>query len=76
MTRILDGMESRKWIARGRDPNDARVRLVRLTADGRALRKKLVPVARAIVAKAEAGIAEADLVRTRDTLRKIAANLE
>ena len=75
MTRILDGMEARRWIARGRDPDDARVRLVRLTAAGRALRKRLVPVARAIVARAEAGIAERDLVTTRATLRRIAANL-
>src|SRR5262249_6888808 len=75
MTRILDGMEARGWIARGRDPDDARIRLVRLTADGRALRKQLVPIARAIVARAEAGIAEADLITTRETLRRIAANL-
>ena len=76
MTRILDGMEARAWIARGRDPSDARIRLVRLTAAGRALRKRLVPVARAIVARAEHGIAERDLVTTRETLRRIAANLD
>jgi DNA-binding MarR family transcriptional regulator len=76
MTRILDGMASRGWIARGRDPDDARVRLVRLTADGRALRKRLVPVARAIVAHAERGIPESDLMTTRVTLRRIAANLD
>jgi DNA-binding MarR family transcriptional regulator len=76
MTRILDGMESRGWLTRGRDPDDARVRVVRLTPEGRALRKQLVPVAKAIVARAEAGIREADLVTTRETLRRIAANLE
>jgi DNA-binding MarR family transcriptional regulator len=76
MTRILDGMDTRGWITRGRDPSDARVRLVRLSAEGRALRKKLVPVAKAIVARAEAGIADKDLVTTRETLRRIAANLE
>ena len=76
MTRILDGMQARGWIARGKDPDDARVRLVRLTAAGRALRKRLVPVARAIVARAEAGIPERDLVTTRATLRRIAANLD
>jgi MarR family transcriptional regulator, organic hydroperoxide resistance regulator len=76
ITRILDGMEARGWISRGRDPDDARVRLVRLTAAGRALRKQMVPIAKAIVARAEAGIDEADLITTRDTLRRIAANLE
>jgi MarR family transcriptional regulator, organic hydroperoxide resistance regulator len=76
MTRILDGMEGRGWIARGRDPDDARVRLVRLSGEGRALRKKMVPIARAIVTRAEAGIDEADLVTTRETLRRIAANLD
>ena len=76
MTRILDGMAARGWITRGRDPDDARVRLVRLTPEGRALRKKMVPIAKAIVARAEAGIRDADLVTTRETLRRIAANLE
>ena len=76
MTRILDGMEARGWIERGRDPDDARIRLVRLSAEGRALRKQMVPIARAIVRRAEAGIPEADLVTTRETLRRIAANLE
>jgi DNA-binding MarR family transcriptional regulator len=76
MTRILDGMDARGWIARVKDPSDARVRLVRLSAEGRALRKKMVPIAKAIVARAEAGIAEKDLVTTRETLRRIAANLE
>jgi len=76
ITRILVGMEQRGWIKRGHDPHDGRVRFVRLTAEGRALRKQLVPVARAIVARAEAGISERDLVTTRETLRRIAANLE
>ncbi len=76
MTRILDGMAARGWITRGRDPDDARVRLVRLSPEGRALRKKMVPIAKAIVERAEAGIAEADLVTTRATLRRITANLE
>ena len=76
MTRILDGMDARGWITRGKDPDDARIRLVRLSPEGRALRKKLVPIAKAIVARAEAGIAEKDLITTRETLRRIAANLE
>lgn len=76
MSRILDGMARRGLLERRADAESARVWRVHLTPQGRALRKKLVPVARKLVARAQRGISDADLETTRDTLAKMFANLE
>jgi DNA-binding MarR family transcriptional regulator len=75
MSRILDGMQERGILEREVDPNDSRVRIVRLTRRGRALQKKLVPVVQGLVERAVDGIDEKDLVTTRSTLRKMFANV-
>lgn len=76
MSRILDGMQDRELLEREVDPNDSRVRIVRLTRRGRALQKKLVPVVQGLVERIVEGIDEKDLVTTRTTLRKMFANVE
>ena len=75
MSRILDTMEAAGLLTRTIDDKDARSRIVQLTREGKALRKKLVPVAKSIVARLEAGIPEADLLTTRRTLRRLFENL-
>jgi DNA-binding MarR family transcriptional regulator len=76
MSRILDTMEASGLLQRKPDPDDARSRFVFLTRDGKALRKKLVPIAKALVAELERGIPEEHLLLTRDTLRRMFRNLE
>jgi MarR family transcriptional regulator, organic hydroperoxide resistance regulator len=75
MSRILDTMEKHELVARHEDPQDARSRLVRLTRRGKALREKLVPVAKQLVARLEQGIPEADLETTHRTLSRMLENL-
>lgn len=74
MSRIVDGMVARELIERRPNPEDGRVRLVHLTRYGRALQKKLVPLAEQIVATMVEGVDERALVTTRDTLRRMFAN--
>ncbi len=74
MSRIIDGLESRELLERRAHPEDGRVRLVHLTRAGKALEKKLVPLAEKIVTDLVAGIDERALVTTRNTLRKMFAN--
>jgi MarR family transcriptional regulator, organic hydroperoxide resistance regulator len=74
MSRIIDGLESRELLVRRAHPDDGRVRLVHLTRAGKALEKKLVPLAEKIVADLVEGIDERALVTTRNTLRKMFAN--
>ena len=75
MSRILDTMEAGGLVTRTVDAKDARSRIVQLTREGKALRKKLVPVAKGLVSQLEAGIPEADLLVTRQTLRRLFENL-
>lgn len=75
MSRILDSMEKAGLLTRTVDEKDARSRIVALTREGKALRKKLVPVAKGLVARLEAGVPEADLLITRRTLRRLFENL-
>jgi DNA-binding MarR family transcriptional regulator len=75
ISRILDGMQTRGLIERLVHPKDARSRLVRLTAKGRALRKKLVPVVERIVGRMVRDIPERDLLTTRAALRRMFENL-
>jgi len=41
MTRLIDGLEKRSWVTRGKAEDDARRVLVRLTADGKKEAKRL-----------------------------------
>lgn len=75
MSRILDSMEAGGLVTRTVDSQDARTRIIALTREGKALRKKLVPIAKGLVAQLEAGVSEADLLITRQTLRRLFENL-
>ena len=54
---------------------DGRVRRVHLTREGRALQRKLVPVAERLVARMTAGIDDRTLSATRGVLRRMFDNL-
>src|SRR6187402_290231 len=75
MSRILDSMEKAGLLTRTVDEKDARAKIVELTREGKALRKKLVPVAKGLVERLEADVPEADLLVTRRTLRRLFENL-
>jgi DNA-binding MarR family transcriptional regulator len=75
MSRILDGMETRGLLERRVDAQDGRARIIHLTRRGRELQKKLVPLVERIVTRMVEGVDEADLVTTRNTLRKLFQNI-
>lgn len=75
MSRILDVLEARELLTRNPHPEDGRARVVYLTKAGRALEKELVPVVEKIVREMVEGIDERALVTTRNTLRKMFANM-
>ena len=75
MSRILRTMEEHDLVVRRLSADDGRARAVHLTERGRALRKKLVPVARDLVERLAAGIPAADIEVTRRTLRRMFENL-
>jgi len=75
MSRILATMEKSGLVERGVDEKDARSRVVKLTRTGKALQGKLVPIAKALVARLEKGIPERDLELTHKTLGRMLQNL-
>lgn len=75
MTRILDTMQENGLIVREVDERDARARVICLTREAKALQKRLVPIAKALVARLERGVPEHDLEVTRRTLRRMFENL-
>ncbi len=75
MSRIVDSMEARGLVERRIDEEDARARRIHLTRRGRAIEKKLVPVAEDIVVRMTHGIDARALETTRDALRKMFTNL-
>lgn len=76
MSRILSGMERRGWVERRADESNQRIWRIHLTPAGAALRRALVPKAQALVAQSLRGISKSDLVTTRETLKKMFANLD
>jgi MarR family transcriptional regulator, organic hydroperoxide resistance regulator len=76
ISRAVDVLESRSIVERRNSVEDARLRLVFLTRQGKSLRRKLVPVVRGLVERLESGVTELELIITRQTLRRMAANMD
>jgi len=76
MSRIIDAMERQDLLERRPHPTDGRSRTVHLTRHGRALEKKLVPLVGELVAGMVKGVDDRALATTRNTLKKMFANLE
>jgi MarR family transcriptional regulator, organic hydroperoxide resistance regulator len=72
--RILVRLERKGLVTRAPDPADRRVQLVRLTEEGHRLREVLVPLARAVLARALRGIPPGEVAATLDVLRRVDRN--
>ena len=71
----LNAMEKRGYIERRQAPNNKKNVYVFLTAKGRGLRAKLVPLAEEVNRIAVSGVRAADIAATRRTLLAIIHNL-
>jgi DNA-binding MarR family transcriptional regulator len=71
----LKAMETLGYVVRRPVPDDRRKKRVFLTARGRALERRLVPLATKINAVAIRGVAESDVAATRRTLLALLDNL-
>ena len=72
----LKAMEKRGYIARRQTPGNRKNVYVHLTAKGRALEKKLVPLAKQVNALAVRGVPRAQVDAARATLLAVISNLE
>jgi len=71
----LKAMERRGYITRNRAPTNKKNVYIHLTPKGRALKKKLVPLAEDVNAIAIRGVRAADVATTRTTLLAFIENL-
>lgn len=75
VTRLLDGLEEQRLVAREPNPADRRSYRVVLTAGGRRLHEQLRPVVADVMARAVAGLGAAQKRAVRAALRQIRENL-
>lgn len=75
VSRIVTRLVREGLVTRSRSITNSREVAVELSAKGRVLVKKLIPVALDLERAAAAGIAPADLARLKLTLRKVYRNL-
>lgn len=75
MSRIMKTMQQAGLVQRRTDAEDGRAYRIHLTSVGKALKPKLVPVARAIVTRLERNISERDLEVTHRTLSRMLENI-
>ena len=75
VSRLVTRLVRLGLVTRGRSETSNREVQVQLSPKGRALVKKLIPVALGLEETASAGISAADLAQLKRTLRRIYANL-
>ncbi|HAU29166.1 MAG TPA: MarR family transcriptional regulator [Rhodospirillaceae bacterium] len=75
LARLLDRLETWKWVERRPDPGDRRVRRVHLVGDHPELRGKMLFFAENIQAKVFGGISETEKENMFDVLQRMRANL-
>jgi DNA-binding MarR family transcriptional regulator len=76
MSRLLEGLVQKGFVARFPDPDDRRKTSIHLTDKGREMEKKLVPIAQGLIARSLQGVASKDVQVTLKTLRRMAANMQ
>lgn len=76
LTRLVDSMEAKGLVARRRAADDARVVELSVTAAGRRLTQKIVPIAERYEQVALAGFSATEADRLKAALRRLYANME
>jgi DNA-binding MarR family transcriptional regulator len=75
MTRLLDRLEAKGLLTRGRHPDDRRAIIIEPTEAGRALVPRLAPIFRRVHGQLLAGLGEDDIRQLTTTLQRMLDNL-
>jgi len=76
LTRLVDGMEKKGLVARRRADQDARVVMLHVTAAGRRLTGRILPIAQRYERVALAGFDEREAATLKAALRQLYANMD
>ncbi len=75
LTRLIDGMESKGLVARRRDPADARAVALWVTAAGRRLTRRILPIAERYETVALKGFGDRESETLKQALRRLYDNI-
>ena len=76
VSRLVDGLERRGWVARTRNPGDGRNKLVSLMPKALAVADRCADIARDVLEVAQRGLSEEERLACQSFLVRIIANLE
>jgi DNA-binding MarR family transcriptional regulator len=76
LTRLVDQMERRELVVRRRDPEDARAVVLHVTAAGKRLTRRIVPIADRYEKVALKGFAASEAEALRAALRRLYVNMD
>jgi DNA-binding MarR family transcriptional regulator len=76
LTRLVDNMEEAGLVARRRDADDTRAVLLHVTAAGRRLTRRILPIAERYEAVALKGFGAAEAATLKAALRRLYANMD
>lgn len=75
VTRLLDGMVKKGLVTRTQSETDRRQICIKLSPTGQEMEKRLVPIAKGLIADALDGIDKQDVDKALEVLRKMNENL-
>jgi DNA-binding MarR family transcriptional regulator len=76
LTRLVDGMAGQRLVVRRRAAHDARIVLLHVTAEGRRLTRKILPVAERYEQVALRGFNATEAMALKAALRRLYANMD
>lgn len=76
VSRLVDGLERRGWVARTKNPGDGRNKLVSLTPKALAVADRCAAIARDVLEVAQRGLSQEERLACQALLVRIIANLE
>jgi len=76
LSRVLDGLQRLKLLERRRAESDGRVVSLHLTAPGRAMTRRIIPIAERYERVAVAGLSSRDVETLKRLLRTLYANMD
>lgn len=76
LSRVLDGLQRRKLVERKRAEDDGRVVTLRLTASGRTMVRRVIPIAERYERVAIVGLSPRDIATLKRLLRTLYVNMD
>jgi DNA-binding MarR family transcriptional regulator len=75
VTKVIDGMEKRGFVTRSASAEDRRARFIKLTAAGKILARRIIPVQNERCVRLTSNLSRAEINTLNNLLPKLSANI-